>query len=90
MKENSSNKMLPENVLTRRQRNCSQAAIAYPAKDGQIAQYKCVDLDRHYSAHRVYLNYRTARDRFIVINSFFYYFIILFSTRVTFALRDLC
>ena len=37
---------------------------------GQIAQYKCVELDRDYSAHRVYLNSRTARDRLIVGSSF--------------------
>ena len=39
-------------------------------QDGQIAQYRCVEQDRDYSAHRVYLSSRTARDRLIVSNSF--------------------
>ena len=59
--------------------SCSRkrTAIRHPwhvwKQDGQIAQYKCVDLDRDRSAHRVYLNSGTARDRLIVSNSFWFY-----------------
>ena len=58
--------------------------LHYWKHDGQIAQYKCVEPDRDHSAHRVYLNSRTALPRLIVSSSFFFSF-----TGVTFALCDL-
>ena len=47
-----------------------------------------VDVDRDYSAHRVYLNSQTARDKLIVSNCFWFFFF-FFNLSVTFALSDL-
>ena len=55
-------------------------------QDDQTAQYKRVDPDHDYPAHRVYLISRTARDRLIVIALLL--LLLLLVTGVTFNLRD--
>ena len=58
--------------------SCEQTATRRPLhiqkKDGQIAQYDCVDPDYDHSAHRVFLNSWTTHDRLIVSNSFWFFF----------------
>ena len=91
--KNSREKKTGNNFLL--EANDNQAQIIYIWKqDDQVAQYKCEHLDRDHSAHRVYLNFRTARGRLIVGKSFwfvcvcvcFLFFYVFFLTGVSFAL----
>ena len=71
--ENSSEKAPPATKCFMKTRSCShnQPPITYQLETRQSdCVCKCVDLERDHSAHRVYLNSRTARDRFIVTITF--------------------